>query len=392
MVWPSVTINQLNTYNGATKLIERTLLFVGKAHTNHGKILAITAQSNLDTLLGTEDSALKSNIYAFFKNAGQNAFCYAAPLSEEESFLALEGESRTKPKKSAIPTWINAVRNAQNVASVEGIVVVDAVTSPDVIQAAQELRTEINNTLGRWLWFALSVPGIAKETETWAQLIERLTTLQKGLVAPQVMLVPEFFGNDIGVLAGRLCNKAVTVADSPARVATGSLQGLKSTEKPQDSAGIPLELATLQALARVRYSVPMWYADYDGMYWADAVTLEAEGGDYDVIENVRVADKAARRIRTMAIQKIADRTLNSTPSSIASHEMLFGKPLREMAKSSQINGITFPGEIRPPKDGDVTITWPLRNKVNIAFIVRPYNCPKEISVGIMLDSELETSA
>ncbi|EOV4132881.1 DUF2586 family protein, partial [Yersinia enterocolitica] len=153
--------------------------------------------------------------------------------------------------------------------------------------------------------------------------------------------------------------------------ATGALVGLKSSEKPQDSAKQPIDLATLQALATVRYSVPMWYADYDGLYWADGVTLEVEGGDYNVIEHVRVADKVARRVRLMAIPKIANRTLNSTPGSIAAHETLFAEPLRTMAKSTQINGVTFPGEVKPPKKEDITITWQDTKTVSINIIVRP---------------------
>ncbi|MBU9838384.1 DUF2586 family protein, partial [Rahnella aceris] len=90
------------------------------------------------------------------------------------------------------------------------------------------------------------------------------------------------------------------------------------------------------------FSVPMWYPDYDGYYWADGLTLDAEGGDYQAIEYLRIADKAARRVRLQAIAKIADRSLNSTPSSIAAHQALFAKVLREMSVASQINGITFP--------------------------------------------------
>lgn len=131
-------------------------------------------------------------------------------------------------------------------------------------------------------------------------------------------------------------------------MATGPLSALKTTERPKDSTEQAIDLDTLQALATARYSVPMWYADYDGLYWADGVTLEVEGGDYNVIEHVRIADKVARRVRLMAIPKIADRSLNSTPGSIAAHETLFARPLRAMAKSMQINGITFPGEVKSP--------------------------------------------
>lgn len=81
-----------------------------------------------------------------------------------------------------------------------------------------------------------------------------------------------------------------------------------------------------------------------------------------MIENVRVVDKASRRVRLRAIPKIADRSLNSTPGSIAAHETYFGKPLREMAISTQINGVEFPGEVKPPKDGDITITRPVAKR------------------------------
>ncbi|WHP82430.1 DUF2586 domain-containing protein [Edwardsiella anguillarum] len=389
MVWPSVTITQLNTFGGVTKSIERALLFVGAAAANQGTVVPVIASSDLDALFGNADCALKNEIAAFFKNAGQGAFCYAAVMTAGESSPPEDGEF---PMQGALLfDWRPAIRRAQAQVSVEGVIITAPVSTQEEIQAAQELRTEINNALGRWLWFALPVAGIDDETETWAEYTEKLTALQQGIAAPQVQLVPTFFGNEIGVLAGRLCNAAVTIADSPARVATGPLQGLKNLDKPIDSAGKPLDLATLQALARMRYSVPMWYADYDGLYWADGATLEVEGGDYGVIENVRVVDKAARRIRIMAIPKVANRILNSTQGSIAAHELLFGKPLREMAKSVQIGGVTFPGEIRPPKDGDVKITWPEASKAAINFIIRPYNCPKEITTGIMLDTGQENN-
>lgn len=68
-------------------------------------------------------------------------------------------------------------------------------------------------------------------------------------------------------------------------------------------------------------------------------------------------DKAARRVRLLAIGKIADRSLNSTPGSIAAHQTLFARPLREMSTAANINGVSFPGEVKPPQDGDVSIVW-----------------------------------
>lgn len=62
-----------------------------------------------------------------------------------------------------------------------------------------------------------------------------------------------------------------------------------------------------------------------------------------------------------------------------------------MARSTQINGITFPGEVKPPKEGDVVITWRTATKVEIYIVVRPYECPKGITVSLMLDTALEDS-
>lgn len=385
MPWPSVTITQLNTYSGAARAIERTLLYVGHAKANQGTVQAVTANSDMDAIFGTDDGLLKGNVKAALLNAGQNAFCYACILPDA---APIEGRA-AKGAKAGEPLWVDAIRQAQQLVAVEGAVLVEPVSTPAEINAAQALRVEINNTFDRWVWFALSVEGIGA-AQSWAEYVATLTALQKGIAAAQVMLVPEIFGHDIGVLAGRLCNAAVTVADSPARVATGPLVGLKSTDKPTDKDRKAIDLATLQALARVRYSVPMWYADYDGLYWADGVTLDVEGGDYQAIEYVRTVDKVARRVRLMAIPKIANRTLNSTPGSIASHEMLFSAPLREMSKTQQINRVTFPGEVKPPQSGDVSILWKDKDTVSINIVVRPYASPKTIQVGIQLDTSLET--
>ena len=54
--------------------------------------------------------------------------------------------------------------------------------------------------------------------------------------------------NNVGVLAGRLCDRSVSIADSPMRVATGS--GVRARRcAGSDSAAAPLSLATLETLA-----------------------------------------------------------------------------------------------------------------------------------------------
>ncbi|HGE8506318.1 TPA: DUF2586 domain-containing protein, partial [Serratia marcescens] len=228
--------------------------------------------------------------------------------------------------------------------------------------------------------------------ETWADYLGRVKDLQKGVAEPGIQLTPRLWGNEPGVLAGRLCSRKVTIADSPARVATGALVEMGSTALPVDGTGVQLELATLQALEAQRFSVPMWYPDYDGMYWSDGRTLDVEGGDYQAVESLRVVDKVARRVRLQAIAKIADRSLNSTPGSIAAHQAYFARVLREMSRSTQINGVTFPGEVKSPQDGDVKITWRTSTKVEIYLVIRTYECPKGITVSLMLDNSLEATA
>ena len=83
--------------------------------------------------------------------------------------------------------------------------------------------------------------------------------------------------------------------------------------------------------------------------------------------------------------RIVDRALNNTPASIAAAQSYFMRPLREMAKSRKILGRVFPGEIMPPRDGDITMTWPSKYAVDIYMALRPYNSPKSITCNLLLD-------
>ncbi|MFS7361456.1 DUF2586 domain-containing protein [Rahnella inusitata] len=374
MSWPTVTINQLNQLQGETNDIERVLLFVGKGETNSGKTLAVNTQTDFDTQLGAADSVLKSQVMAALDNAGQNWAAYVHVLAEDAEALG----------------WVKAVEKAQTVASVEGVVLCVDVAEKAQITAAATLRNTLLSKYGRWVWFMLAVGG-PEDGEAWADYLTRLGTLQNGISASAVQLVPRLWGNEPGVLAGRLCSRSVTIADSPARVKTGALVSMGNDSLPVDGKGEDIDLATLQALEKLRYSVPMWYPDYDGYYWADGRTLDVEGGDYQVIEYLRIADKVARRVRLIAIARIADRSMNTTPGSIAATQQSFGKPLRDMSQSSQINGIRFPGEVKTPQDGDVSINWQSATKVEIYIVMRPVESPKEITVGLVLDTSITSS-
>ncbi len=366
-MWPYVQINNLNQMQGPVTEVERHLLFIGSAPSNTGKLLSLNTQSNFDTLLGEADSELKANLLAARDNAGQNwtAAAYVLPVDGD---------------------WLDAVRDAQQTHSFEGILVLGQEWDEAGINAAHALNQELIAKWGRWQFMLLAVAGIDSDTEDWPTYETKLAALQDGIKADSVALIPQLWPNLAGAYAGRLCNRAVSIADSPCRVKTGALVGLGN--KPKDKDGIELPLATLQTLEQNRYSVPMWYPDYDGIYWADGRQLDAEGGDYQVIENLRVVYKVARRMRLRAIARIADRSFNSTPGSTAAAVMYFGKDLREMARATTINGQPFPGDIASPQDGDISIQWIAKNLVSVYVVVRTVDCPKGITVNIMLDLSL----
>ena len=388
MTWPSVTINQLNQRQGRIDEIERTVLFIGNG--SESALVALNSQSDIDSELSQADKTLRDHLLAAQQNAGQNWQAFAITLP------TIEPDEEEAPDTS-FDTWVQAIIDAQDLISVEGCVVltnfIENNRARTAINQFAALRETLISRFGRWVWFILTV-GSPHDTlfkRTWETYLADLATISNGIAAPSVMLVPTLWGNDAGVLAGRLCRRDVTVADSPARVKTGALIGLgaDSADLPTDKDGVEITLAQLQAMHDLRYSVPMWYPDYEGLYWADGNTLEVKGGDYPVIEYVRIADKAARRVRKRAIAKIADRSMNSTPSSMAAHQLYFSAPLRDMSKSSQIQGITFPGEIEPPKDDAISIQWTDKETVNVYMVIKPYASPKQITVGIILDATLE---
>lgn len=381
MSWPTVTVSHQNRFNGATREVERTLLFVGYGKKNTGATLAVVPETDWDEVLGPGESLLKSSLIAASVNGGQNWFAYVHVLPEPKTPTAEGGDTHA--------AWVEAVKKAQAVASAEGVVIAIDITASDAVNRASETRALLQSAYGRFVWFMLCVAGPGKD-EIWDAYVTRVSAIQNGVAAPGVMLVPRLWGNEPGVLAGRLCNRAITVADSPARVATGAVMSLGSDDIPQDGKKQPLELATLRSLESKRFSVPMWYHDFDGIYWSDGRTLDVEGGDYQVIENVRVVDKVSRRVRLLAITRIADRALNSTPGSIAASQTCFSRPLREMALATEINGVPFPGEVKPPRDGDITIVWTSNTHVQIYLVVRPYESAKAIGVSIELDTSLES--
>lgn len=359
-----VQVNNLNLGQGDIAEIERHVLFIGLAGNaqEESQLFSVNAQTDLeDTFV---NSNLRDQLIAAQLNAGQNWTAAVYPLATAE-------------------TITDAIDKANEVQSFEMVVVCDEQTTSGAITDIHDHVFSLQATLGRFVSSLVAFPGIDAATQTWSTYEAATAALQNGVAAHLVVAVPQLHGNNVGVLAGRLCNRSVSIADTPMRTATGPALGLGTT--PIDSANEPLTLATLNTLAANRFSVPQWYADFDGVYWSDATTLDADGGDYQYLEHLRAVHKASRKVRVLAIQRVGNRSLNSTPNSIELNKNYFMKPLREMSKSTTILGTVFPGDISVPKDGDITIMWPTNKSVIIYMVVRPYNTPKEITVNIALD-------
>lgn len=374
MTWPTVQVNQLNMMGGELKEVERHFLFIGTGTQQPNVLQQVTSQTDLDAVLGKADTPLKQEVKAASLNAGQNWTAAVMEIQVDDD-------------------WTVAAQQAQLTDSFEMIVLCDPISldAKTAITKAQALRSTLISKWGRFVRVMLSVKGIDKKTQTWAQYEAAVVSLQTTLAADGVMLVPQIFTDGtVGKLAGRLCNRAVTIADTPCRVKTGALLG--DMTLPVDSASETLPIASLQHLEKNRLSVPMWWPDFEGVYWADGRMLDVDGGDYQVVEYCRIMDKVARKLRIRAIARIGDRSLNSTPASIASAKRYFLRDMRVMAKSTTIAGVLFVGEIAPPVNDDMNIQWVTKTKVRIYGVVTPIDCPKQIEINLMLDLQLAEDA
>ncbi|NWD54270.1 DUF2586 family protein [Pseudomonas veronii] len=370
MALGKVSVNNLNLGQGAVTEIERYFLIIGNAPKNVGKLIPLDTSSDLDSELGIPLSDLKTQVTAARLNGGDRWACLAAPIANDV-------------------TWQQALENAKNAGySVEAVVITTPATTGAELDAMNAAAVELSNTYGRRVFVMAATPGIAVEHDWPAYVLEQ-KAIVKDLAAPRVLPVPQLHGNDLGVLAGRLANAAASIADSPMRVATGALVGLGPV--PLDKNNTPLPSAVRTQLDAARLSVSQTYPDYPGVFWGDGNLLDAPGSDFQVIENLRVADKAARRVRILLIQRVADRRLNNTPNSMAAATSAFMKPLREMAKSVVFAGQTFPGEIESPKDGAIVLVWKSKTAVEAYIKLKPYNCPKDLTANIALDLSNDVS-
>ncbi|MCD5990133.1 DUF2586 family protein [Pseudomonas sp. CDFA 553] len=364
MALGKVSVNNLNLSQGAVTQVENYFIFIGPGPKSQGQVIALNTDSDLDVMLGVPASALKTQVTAARLNGGDRWACLAIPTGADK-------------------TWQDALTSAlQHNYSFEAIVICTPVTAGDELEDMHEAAIGLQNTYGRRAFVMASSVGI-EPTMTWSQYTTAQKAITDGIAAPRVLCVPLLHGNDLGVLAGRLANAAVSIADSPMRVATGAVMGLGDI--PVDSEGVPLTSAVRFELDKSRFSVSQTYPDYEGVYWGDGNMLDTPGSDFLVIEYLRIVDKAARQVRPLLIRRVGDRSLNSSAASMASNKTYLMTPLRAMAKSTSFAGRVFPGEIETPSDDAIVLTWKSKTAVEAYISVRPLNCPKDLTANIALD-------
>jgi len=371
------TLSQQNTNSGSITGVENTVLIIGLNDENSAdavtdsaafRLHTIGQDTDLDGILGAADSTLKATIEAAKLNAGPLFTAYVVPLytgGYDDWYTALE-------------TALEAPHDIEP----ELVFLTDVTASAD-IDTLQAACVAAELEFAKYLTIHAPTPAIDPATQSWDEWLTATKAINNDEVADRVYLIPVTHEQNVGVILGRLVNENTSIADTPMRVQSGVVLGLG--DAPADKNGNPLTMAHLKELANNRFSVPQWYTGKPGIFWADHTSLDAPGGDFTVIENRRVIDYLSRRLRLQMINKIGDRSLNSSESSTAYHASYFGKTLKDATKGSTIAGNAVPGLIKKPDDGDIVITWQTTKAVELSFLAAPVDCPKKITGYIALD-------
>lgn len=377
-----IQVTNINAYVNSIAGVENKLIFVGQVSDAAlvGKVTGLNANSDLETIFAKDAQSLSLKfLIATQLNAGQNW---------EAVFVGIDAEM----------AWQDAVDIANKIVNYEGVVVCDPISKASDLTEAGDKMKELEAKYARYMFALMCAPAIDNTQGTeeepagqsWTDYVSALSEMTTNVVSERVMCVPTLFENDLGILAGRLCNRNVTIADSPMRTKTGVLLGMGSPSL--DNTGAEMPDTIFSQLDGKKFSVPQTYPGDEGWYWADGNTFDKDNGDYKVIEILRPALKACREVYKVALPTIADRALNSSPNSVEMNKELYLKPLREMSVGKDINGVPFPGLIYPPEATAIDIVWVNNTTTQIMVTVRPYNSQKDITIGVGVDLSLYNSA
>ncbi|WP_019530642.1 DUF2586 domain-containing protein [Dasania marina] len=359
-----VSVSNGNLNQGDAPGIEKKVLFIGVGDISLNSTISVNAQTDLDVVLGGNDSAIKTQVLAAQQNGGDLWQAWARPIDGADD-------------------WQDEADLAMQTISPEMIAVCTPITASTDLEAAHTYAEGLRTSLGRRVAVVMATAGIDFVNQAWPDYETTQAALTNGVAANRVAAVPLTHGNNLGVLMGRLCRADVSVSDSPMRTATGANIGLGAT--PVDKNDVPYSNATAATLDANRLTVVQTYPDLPGTYWGDCNLLEVPGGDYSVIEYLRPVDKACRAVRLIEIGMVANRAINSTPISQASTKNKLMKPLRSMAKSSVFNSDVLPGEIEPPSDNAVQLVWKSKTELETYISIKPYDAPKTITTVVYLD-------
>ena len=202
----TVQINRLNLMQGELDEIERHFLFIGTGTTNTGNLLAVGLKQTLTKPWGLMESVLKTQVEAARQNAGQNWSAGVIPV--------VDGTD-----------WEDAVDFAMEKTKCEAIVLTEPATAGTDLEAMYTKSAEIMAEYMRPVFFMAAARALDTDTETWDAYVTAIKPITDNVAADRVCVVPYLWGHDLGALAGRLCNRAVTVADTPMRVAIRSPGG-----------------------------------------------------------------------------------------------------------------------------------------------------------------------
>lgn len=367
MALGTVTVNALNLQQGLPTAVEKYFLFIGIVNdaSKQNTVLYLNTDSDLDDQLTPDSNQLKTAIKSARDNAGQNWSCAVVPVATTN-------------------TWSNAIDIAVNSQiNFEAVVIVRSCQNRSDFQEMQSKANSLLTSHAMRVFILTTTLAIAG-AESWSNYTTSLTSLTDNITAENVLVVAGLANAAItlGILAGRLCNSAVSIADTPMRFLTGAIQGFTL---PKDTDDIYYNNAHAQALNNARYSVPQLYHGYEGVYWSDGTTLDQDTGDYAVIENLRVVNKTARRIYKKAVTLIGNRAFNASFMGMQWAKNQLASAIHDMTLSTVTNKIPFPSEIQPLKDNAIQIKWQSMNTVIIYLTIRPIECPKDITTNIMLD-------
>ncbi len=361
----SITTTNENLMKSAAEGIERRFIFIGDGTKNQDQVIMITQDSDLLDLIG--EGKLYDQVQAFSDNVlAGGAFLGAVyPVDAKTQSEIIDDVLAS----GFIP---------------EIFIFSDIVTSQAEIETLQVAMNALE-AKGIFAFSMVSLPGIDKDTQTWAEYQTAMNDIVKDAVAENVVAVPLLNGNNIGVLAGRLCREDLSVADTPIRTKTGPVLSLGSM--PIDKNDVRYSNAEASALNIIRLSVPQKYPSKAGVYWSDATTLDTTVGDYKVTDVLRPVLKAMRKVHARMFPRLGDRTLSDTKVSIKAGENYAAKPLREMAETTTRGEEILPGDIYPPKAGDVNITFVSDEQITVSVGVRPIKSAKKIINKLYVISE-----